>query len=459
MNYISTRGKSEPVGFSDAVLMGLARDGGLLLPESYPDFSERLTELASLSYVDLAIEIFKPFVNSELTDEELKQLVDNSYSSFASEEVTPLLFGKSHHLLELYQGPTLAFKDVALQFLGNLFEILLKKTGKTLNILGATSGDTGSAAIYGVRGKENINIFMLHPKGKVSPIQERQMTTVLDDNVHNIAIHGNFDDGQRIVKEIFGDLNFRDEYALGAVNSINWARIMAQITYYFYAAFRLREKSPELPLQFSVPTGNFGDILAGYIAKQMGLPVNRLIIATNENDILARVIETGRYSLQDVHATLSPSMDIQISSNFERLLFDACGRDADKVNQLMDDLKSNGEFVLDDEPLTYIRKLFSAKRVDTEQTLNTIRSVYEQEGWIIDPHTAVGVAAAEEISAQPVICLATADAAKFPAAVERAINTSPPQPKALDGIFDKETRCLESEPSSDSVKSIIRQHV
>lgn len=342
--------------------------------------------------------------------------------------------------MELFHGPTLAFKDVALQFLGNLFEEILKNNDIRLNILGATSGDTGSAAIHGVRGKERINIFMLHPKGKVSPIQEKQMTTVLDKNVFNVAVEGTFDDAQSIVKQIFNDLEFRDKYHLGAVNSINWARVMAQIVYYFYAAFRFREKYPSTEIVFSVPTGNFGDIYAGYLAKKMGLPIKRLILATNENDILYRVLETGEYKISSVKSTLSPSMDIQIASNFERYVFDITGQKGEVVAQKMKTLAETGKFDLTAEEHNATKSVFLPVRVNTKETLETIRK-YKVKGVLLDPHTAVGVAAAEKSGFSQVIALSTAHPAKFSEAVVNAIGEEPSYPESLIGILDKECKC------------------
>ncbi|MBT7889071.1 MAG: threonine synthase [Deltaproteobacteria bacterium] len=454
MKYISTRGLSEPRSFKEAVIEGLARDGGLLVPESVPDFSSQLERLKDLSYQDLAHQIFIPFVNGELDEKTLKQLINASYQTFNHKNITPLRFTESVAILELFHGPTLAFKDIALQFLGNLFENLLSSSGAALNIVGATSGDTGSAAIHGVRGKKGITIFMLHPKGKISPIQEKQMTTVLDENVVNIAIDGTFDDAQRIVKDLFNDLEYKDQHSLGAVNSINWVRVMAQIVYYFYAAFRFREHSPDLPLVFSVPTGNFGDIYAGYLARKMGLPIEKLILATNENDILYRVITTGQYKIQQVCSTISPSMDIQISSNFERFLFDLVGNDAEEIRSMMGELGSKGEFKLSPGQADDARKIFHPVRVNTEQTLATIAK-YHKNGYTIDPHTAVGVAAAEQSPFNSAICLATAHPAKFGDAVIKATGEEPDMPALLDGILTKRSRCQVSSQDLIQIKGII----
>ncbi|MCP4453449.1 MAG: threonine synthase, partial [Planctomycetes bacterium] len=324
---------------------------------------------ADLSFQELAVQVMLPYVGDDISCEELTGLIERSYASFAHKEITPLVSVGDMHILELFHGPTAAFKDVALQFLGNLFELLLERNGGRLNILGATSGDTGSAAIYGVRGQKLIDIFILHPHQRVSPIQERQMTTVLDDNVHNIAIKGTFDDGQSIVKQLFNDLEFKDEYSLGAVNSINWARILAQVVYYFYAWGRVTEGNPKRRLTFSVPTGNFGDIFAGYIAKRMGLPVDQLVVATNRNDILSRFVNSGVYEALNVHHTVSPSMDIQISSNFERYLYYLMDEDADKVRELMEGMARDGRLDVSEEKQQRVRKLFQARAVGETETL------------------------------------------------------------------------------------------
>jgi threonine synthase len=454
MKYISTRGGDIPRCFSEVVLEGLARDGGLFVPAEIPDFSEQLDKLKGLYYRDLALKIFQPFVDSEIPDKELKTLIDRSYQSFELEEVTPLLKVGEHYVLELFHGPTLAFKDVALQFLGNLFEYFLQKQGDLINILGATSGDTGSAAIHGVRGKAGIVIFMLHPRGKVSPIQEKQMTTILDKNVYNIAISGTFDDAQKIVKDIFNDLDFKDRYSLGAVNSINWVRVMAQIVYYFYAAFRFFELEPEAPLVFSVPTGNFGDIYAGYLAQKMGLPIEKLILATNENDILCRAVTTGDYSIGEVKPTISPSMDIQISSNFERYLFDLFQRKGELVIGVMDDLKQRGGFQIGAADLIQIKKSFLGMRIDTKTTLACIK-IQAEYNYILDPHSATGVAAAERSGYQKVICLATAHPAKFDQAVVQATGKMPEVPPPLQELLQKESRCLQTAASREDIKAIM----
>ncbi|HNX52391.1 MAG TPA: threonine synthase [Pontiellaceae bacterium] len=444
MKYISTRGQMEPVGFLDAVMTGLAPDGGLLLPESLPDVSRKLPVWAGLSYQELAFEVMSLFA-TDLPPADLKVLIEKSYSTFRAPEVAPVIPVDGFHVLELWHGPTLAFKDVALQFLGNLFEYVLEKRGPSassgqaaeLNILGATSGDTGSAAIYGVHGKKNIRIFIMHPKGRTSPVQEKQMTSVLDDNVFNLAVEGTFDDCQHLMKSIFSDVEFKEKHSLGSVNSVNWARVLAQIVYYFYAAFRVQENTGAAQVQFAVPTGNFGDIMAGYIAVQMGLPVKRLILATNENNILSRFFNTGVYSIGEVVPTISPSMDIQVASNFERYLYYRVGQDAAKLRDLMAGFAKTKTLTV---PGT--DELFVAGEAGTAQTLAMIKKCYEKEGYILDPHTAVGVAVAERFadSAVPTICLATAHPAKFNDAIQQAIGIAAHHP-ALDKLANAETRC------------------
>jgi len=452
MYYVSTRGGVKSVSFSRAVMMGLATDGGLLLPETIPTLDQAtLRAWADLSFTDLAVEVMLPYAGGDLTREELTGLVQRSYAGFAHPEITPVVRAGEQHILELFHGPTAAFKDVALQFLGNLFEFLLERQGGQLNILGATSGDTGSAAIYGVRGKERISIFILHPLGRVSPIQERQMTTVLDANVHNIAIRGSFDDGQRIVKELFNDLPFKERYSLGAVNSINWARVLAQTVYYFYAWGRVSGGDVARRLSYAVPTGNFGDIFAGYIASRMGLPVERLILATNRNDILYRFVASGTYAVGDVHPTLSPSMDIQMASNFERYLYYLMDEDPHAVRAFMEQLGRDGGFSIPEEKRRMVASLFSAGSVTDAETLEQIRRTFRESGYILDPHSAIGVRAAA--SRPDTICLATAHPAKFPDAVRQAIGIEAEPPPSLQGLMSKERRCVELDASSTAVRS------
>ncbi|MEG3638844.1 threonine synthase [Magnetococcus sp. PR-3] len=456
MRYISTRGGVSPISFSEAVMMGLATDGGLLIPEKLPQIdADTLRQWAKLSYQELAIEVMRPFVEEDIPEEDLRPLVINAYAKFEHEEITPVVPVGNVQVLELFHGPTLAFKDVALQFLGNLFEYLLEKQGGRLNIIGATSGDTGSAAIHGVRGKEGIDIFILHPHKRVSPVQERQMTTVLDENVHNIAIEGNFDDGQAIVKTLFNDLAFKKAYSLGAVNSINWARILAQIVYYFRAWARVTGGDPSKKVSFSVPTGNFGDIFAGYLARQMGLPVEKLILATNRNDILSRFVLQGRYSKGDVAPTISPSMDIQISSNFERYLFDLLGRDGQAVKSCMAQLAETGGFSVSAEQLAEVQSIFSAQAISEEQTLATITRVFKESGYVLDPHTAVGVAAAE--GTENVVCLATAHPAKFADAVKQATGNPVALPAAMADLMELPTRCDILPATAEAIKNKVSE--
>jgi len=460
MKYMSTRGRIRDLNFKDAVMMGLADDGGLLLPESIPALTPGdIAALEKLAYPELAFQIISKFVG-DIPSASLKDLIDRSYASFTHPEITPVVHQDGVHILELFHGPTLAFKDVALQFLGNLFEYLLKERGEKMNILGATSGDTGSAAIYGVRGKENINIFILHPYQKVSPIQELQMTTVTDPNVFNLAIRGTFDDGQRIVKEVFGDLDFKAKYSLGAVNSINWARVLAQVVYYFYAWGQVRKQTDCQQICFSVPTGNFGDIFAGYVAKRMGLPISHLILATNENNILARFVTHGDYSIDSVVQTYAPSMDIQLASNFERYLFYLYDCQSGKVREAMSQLAATGKLTFGDKDLARVANDFKACSVNGEQTLSTIREFHARTGYVLDPHTAVGVKAAKELAdgKTPVVCLATAHPAKFGDAVTRAIGKEPDMPPSLTGIEGREKRCEVVDADTTTVKNFLAAH-
>ncbi len=440
MRYASTRGGIAPVGFAEAVKMGLATDGGLLVPTALPTVDpETLADWARLRFPDLALELMSQFVGDALPRVDLTDLINRSFATFSHPEVTPLVPVGRCHVLELFHGPTAAFKDVALQFLGNLFEYLLARDGGELNILGATSGDTGSAAIAGVRGKDRIGIVILHPQGRISPIQERQMTTVLDANVRNVAVRGTFDDAQRLVKALFNDLPAKQRYSLGAVNSINWARILAQMTYYFYAWGRMARGDPEHRVSFSVPTGNFGDIFAAYLAKRIGLPVARLILATNRNDILARFVRSGVYSASEVYATLSPAMDIQIASNFERYLYYLVGEDPARVRSLLGEMAATGQLGVTSAEQRQVRADFDAASIDDAATLEQIRETYSATGYILDPHTAIGVRAGGDWS--DLVCLATAHPAKFNQAVHDAIGCEAPAPPSLRGLMDKPTRC------------------
>ena len=461
MKYISTRGGIEPVSFCDAIMMGLADDGGLLLPESIPQVSmSEVESWKNLSYQYLAVEILNRFID-DIPRPSLEDLVDKSYSRFKHHQVTPITKRGDIYILELFHGPTLAFKDVALQFLGNLFEQELEKRATFMNILGATSGDTGSAAIHGVRGKDRINIFILHPDGRVSPIQKLQMTTVTDANIFNIAIRGTFDDGQSIVKEVFNDLSFKEKHHLGAINSINWARVLAQVVYYVYALFKLRGQGFE-SVDFSVPTGNFGDIFAGYIAKRL-MPdgmINRLILATNKNDILSRFVNMGDYSKGDVSATYSPSMDIQIASNFERYLYYLRDQNSAQVVSDMESFSTTGELDLSSLKEKVVKD-FRSRSVSEEETLKTITHYYEQYDYLVDPHTAVGIRAGEEFinPDRPMICLATAHPAKFGEAVTKAIGHEPDLPPALAGLSESQSRCVTLDAQTEAIKSYMLEHV
>ena len=456
MRYFSTRGLAEPVSFKEAVLSGLARDGGLLLPESVPDASDRMDKWARLSYPELAAEIFGLF--ADLPRPALDDLARRSYAAFRHPEVTPLVAAGGVRLLELFHGPTLAFKDLALQFLGRLFEYYLAEDRRELNLLAATSGDTGSAAIHGVRGRERIRIFVLFPRGRVSPVQERQMTTVPDGNVHAIAVRGSFDDCQALVKSLFRDLEFRDAMSLGAVNSINWARVMAQIVYYFYAAFRAREQTGAEGVRFTVPTGNFGDIFAGYMARKMGLPIRKLVLATNENDILSRFFRTGEYVRGAVHATLSPSMDIQVASNFERYLYYRTGNSAERVRALMDTFDGAGRISVPPLPGGAIDDAFAAGSCSTAETLATIREFHERHACLLDPHTAVGVKVARENMSdnEPMICLATAHPAKFPSAIRDAVGRDIARHEILDALSGLPARCSLLDRDAGALREFIR---
>jgi len=460
MRYISTRGGIEPLGFKEAVMMGLARDGGLLLPESLPTIDPSvLDRWQNLPYQYLAREILALFID-DIPASDLEELVERSYASFAHPQVTPVCRQGEVYILELFHGPTLAFKDVALQLLGNLFEYVLARTGGFMNILGATSGDTGSAAIAGVRGKKNINIFILHPHGRTSPIQALQMTSVLDPNVFNIAVHGTFDDAQSIVKSIFNDLSFRDTYQLGAVNSINWARVLAQVVYFVFAYLKLR-KTGSNSIDFSVPTGNFGDIFAGYVARRL-LPagcIHRLILATNANDLLTRFVTEGDYSRGQVIATSSPSMDIQIASNFERYLYYLRDQDGAQVKRDMDGFAASGRLDLSAFKAR-VAEDFSSRTVSEAETIATIADFHRQHGYLLDPHTAVGVRAALELRdpQRPVVCLATAHPAKFGAAVTQAIGSEPALPPALADLASRETRCTLLDADPAIIRQFIGQH-
>ncbi len=443
MRYVSTRGEAPPLGFIDVTLAGLARDGGLYVPETWPRLDpQTIAGFAGRPYAEVAVEVMRPFVGDAVPEHDLARLSREAYGNFRHPAVAPLTqYGVSDFLLELFHGPTLAFKDLAMQFLGRLMDHVLVARGERTTVVVATSGDTGGAAVEAFRGRSRADLFVLFPQGRVSDVQRRMMTTTEDDNVHAIAVEGTFDDCQAIVKGMFNHHAFRDQVRLSGVNSINWARIVAQAVYYFTAAVALG--SPQRKVAFTVPTGNFGDVYAGYVAQRMGLPIDRLVIATNVNDILTRTLSTGAYELRDVMPTASPSMDIQIASNFERILFDAGGRDGKAVRALMASLAQSRRFTLPVRALSGIRGIFAADRADEEETAATIRTVLRETGHFIDPHTAVGVAVAEKETRDPsvpMVVLATAHAAKFPDAVEAACGLRPPLPDWLGDLYDRPER-------------------
>jgi threonine synthase len=440
VKYISTRGQAPELSFDDVLLAGLARDGGLYVPESWPTWSvDDLASLRGQSYQDIAVKVMTPFLGGCIGVDEFRGLVDQAYARFDDPDVAPLTkLTDDHWLLELFHGPTLSFKDYALQLVGLLFDTVLKQRGEKVTIVGATSGDTGSAAIEACRDRDAIEIFILHPEGKVSEVQRRQMTTVMSANVHNIAIDGTFDDCQNLVKAMFNDSSFRDRINLSAVNSINWARIMAQIAYYFWAWSRLDSESAAPT--FAVPTGNFGNVFAAYGAHQMGLPVKKLAVGSNSNDILTRFFASGSMKSSTVNPTISPSMDIQISSNFERLLFDLYGRDGNRVRETMDRFRDTGEFSIEAAELQSALNLFNGMRLDDAGTKAIIGKLYKDTGKLVDPHSAIGVAAGQENANGPVISIATAHPAKFPDAVEEASGVRPALPDHLSDLLEREER-------------------
>ena len=452
MLYVSTRGRTEPMRFQDTVVTGLAPDGGLLLPESIPDVRDRLAGWRGLSFGDLALEIATLFVD-DVAAADLQALIRRAYATFDHPDVVPLVEVGEVSVLELFHGPTLAFKDVALQLLGRLFEHVLSARSEHLNVLAATSGDTGSAAIEGVRGLRSVDIFVMYPDGRVSELQELQMTTVTDANVHCLAVDGSFDDCQTLMKTLFADLEFKNRHRLGAVNSVNWARVMAQIVYYGYASLALGEREP---LTFCVPTGNFGNVFAGYLAKRMGFPVERLILATNENDILSVFFATGAYQRGDVRFTITPAMDIQVASNFERYLYYQLNEDSERLCAFMAEFAGTGRAALDVPPGTAD---FAATSVDVEETRDAIRRAYHEHGYVADPHTAVGLAAAARLKGTgPTVCLATAHPAKFPEAVNEAVGREVARHPRLDALRGREARRTRIPATLDAVRDYLERH-
>ncbi len=460
MKYSSTRGEAPVLEFSDVLLQGLARDGGLYLPESWPQFdADTIASFAGKPYAEVAFTVIRPFIGDAIPEADLKSMIDDAYAGFRHPAVTPLVqTGSNTFILELFHGPTLAFKDVAMQLLGRMMDYVLAERGLRATIVGATSGDTGGAAIEAFRGRERTDIFVLFPDGRVSDVQRRQMTTPSEDNVHALALTGNFDDCQAIIKGMFNHFAFRDRVALSGVNSINWARIVAQIVYYFVAGAALG--APHRKISFTVPTGNFGDIFAGYAAMKMGLPVEKLVVATNVNDILTRTLETGRYEKRGVTPTISPSMDIQVSSNFERLLFEASGRDAGMVQRCMDGLRQSGSFKIEQGTLAAIRNEFAAGRSLEAETAATIRAVLQNSGYLLDPHTAAGMKVAREQApgVVPMIVLATAHPAKFPAAVKAASGIEPGLPAWLSDLMNREERFDLLPPDINVLQDHISRH-
>ena len=453
MNYLSTRDKSLNFNFKDIFLRGLAPDGGLFLPSEIRHYNKsELENLSKLSYSDLAVEILINFCSDNLSKDELRSLVQDAYKNFEDKEVVRIKKIGNINLLELYHGPTLAFKDIAMQVIGNMYDQLKVAEKKTVNVVVATSGDTGSAAIAALNNRKNINLFVLHPHNKISNVQRKIMTTIGSNNIFNIAIEGSFDDCQRIVKDLFNENNFREKINMSGVNSINWARIICQIVYYFYAYFFLGKEK----ISFSVPTGNFGDVYAGYVAKKMGLPIDKLIVATNENDILQRVINTGEYKPDEVKPSLSPSMDIQVSSNFERLLFYILNKDDQKVGSLMKSLKDKGSFKLGDDEINEIKKDFKAEKISDSETLSIIKEVYEKEKFIIDPHTATAFGAINKIrELKDTVALGTAHPYKFLETVKKATGENVEAPHQLEKFMDKEEKFDIIENNNDKIKKYI----
>ena len=460
MHYISTRGQAPALSFEEAMLTGLARDGGLYVPETVPTLSpEQIKSLAGLSYENAAFRVMRPFIGDTFGDDEFHGILGRAYAAFPHPARCPLVqIAPNDWILELHHGPTLAFKDVAMQLIGQMFQTVLARRGERVTIVGATSGDTGSAAIEAFRGLDAVDVVILYPHGRVSEVQRRQMTTPAEPNVHALAVEGTFDDCQAMVKAMFNDFAFRDEVGLAAVNSINWARVMAQVVYYFTAAVALG--APARGVSFSVPTGNFGDIFAGYIARRMGLPVEHLVIATNENDILHRTLETGRYEGRHVVQTIAPSMDIQVSSNFERLVFELYGHDGAAVAAAMHELKTTGAFALPQGARETLAQGFRSARSNEEETMATIRRLHRETGMVVDPHTAIGVAASEACRgdvAIPMITLGTAHAAKFPDAVECACGVRPTLPSRMAGLYERPERVTVIPDELAAVQALIRE--
>lgn len=459
MRYVSTRGSAPELPFHEAMLTGLARDGGLYVPAEVPHFSaDDIRAMAGLPYEEIAFRVMRPFLGDSFTDAEFREDIAAAYAGFAHPARAPLKqIAPNQFLLELFHGPTLAFKDFAMQIIGRLFQRELSRRGSRITIVGATSGDTGSAAIEAFRGLDAVDVFILYPHGRVSEVQRRQMTTPTESNVRTLALHGHFDDCQARLKDMFNDFEFRDEVGLAGVNSINWGRVLAQVVYYFSAALTLG--APDRKVSFCVPTGNFGDIFAGQIAKRMGLPIDKLVVATNQNDILHRCLSTGEYRTSEVHPSISPSMDIQVSSNFERALFDAYDRDGAAVAQLMDELKTTGGFTVSQGALQALRETYSSGRASEAETSAEITQSLAENGELLCPHTAIGVKVARDASdpATPMVTLATAHPAKFPAAVEAATGVHPPLPPHMETLYERPERVTEISNDLAAIEAHIRE--
>ncbi len=462
MKYISTREQSPARTSEEAMLSGLARDGGLYVPETWPTLSpDEIAGFAGKSYEEIAFAVMKPFIGDTFTDIEFLEIIHKAYASFNHIAKCPLKqLDENHFLLELFHGPTLAFKDVAMQLIGQMFERALKRRGERVTIVGATSGDTGSAAIDAFKGLDAVDVFIMFPDGRVSDVQRRQMTTPDESNIHALAVAGDFDDCQALLKDMFNDFDFRDDVKLAGVNSINWARVMAQVVYYFSSAVSLG--APMRKVSFTVPTGNFGDIFAGYVAKRMGLPIDRLVIATNQNDILHRTLQSGEHTKMGVIPSISPSMDIEVSSNFERLLFDLYDREGDAVAQLMQALKTDGTFTLSQGAAEKLRAEFDSGCASEAETSAMIERIYADTGEVLCPHSAIAVKVANSIrrdEAVPMITLATAHPAKFPAAVEAACGVHPELPKHMAGLFSRDEHITKVDNDLGAIEALIRERI
>ena len=459
MDYVSTRNSSNIFKFKDVFIKGLADDGGLFIPKSLQKYKKNdLFEFKNLEYKELAKKIIHPFIGDFMSENDLSKIIDKSYSAFRKKNVVDIIEVGDRSILELFHGPTLAFKDIAMQLLGNFYEYYLNNENEKINIVVATSGDTGAAAIDAIKGKDNVNIFVLHPNNRVSPVQRKLMTTGKEKNVFNIAVDGNFDDCQNLVKAMFADKSFSKEIKMSGVNSINWARIIAQSVYYFYSYFLIEENNK--PINFSVPTGNFGDVYAGYLAKKMGLPINKFVVATNQNDILHRAISKGTYDVEKVSETISPSMDIQIASNFERLIYDLNNCNDTKTISAMKDIKEKGKYLIDKENLDKINIDFLSSQISENETLKTIKTVYEKFNIVLDPHTAIGYGAFDKVNLKGNnVVLATAHPCKFPDAIKRSININAKLPNELSFIMEEKEDYDIIENNLEKIKQHIKERI